>query len=191
MQKFSFSITNGYNTLDNIAILNNLITTDINVQLISTNPYGDAIEITFDGTLSGEDAVKLHNIVTNWDNNTVIKYDKVINTSLSSMNGIVNTLYKRCGVYGYDGITTVGRIKKITIVGYKDSGVTNYSVRIFDVTNSETIVEATFDNETENVLDMGILNNIPNDSAIIEIQIKKSGGTNAQKSYVSNITFFA
>ena len=190
MQKFSFSITNSYNTLNNIAVLNNLIATEITTPLISTNPYGDAIEITFDGILNNEDSVKLYNIVTGWDSNIITKYDKVINTSLSSINGIINTSYKRFGVYGYDGITTVGRIKKITIVGYKDNGVTNYSVRVFDVTNSKTIVETIFNNDVEDMLDMGMIENIPNDSAIIEIQIKKNGGTNSQKVYVSNITFF-
>lgn len=190
MQKFSFSVNHGYNTLDNIATLNSLITTNIETPLVSTNPYGDAIEITFSGTLSSQEGVKLHNIITEWDSNTLVKYNKVDSITLSSLSGASGS-HKRVGIYGYDGAATVGELKKITLVGYKDFGITSYCVRIFDINNSKIIAEAMFNNNSDDVMDMGPLSNIPDEPTVLEIQVKKTGGTNAQKVYISTMTFFS
>jgi len=191
MQKFSFSVNHGYNTLDNIATLNSLIVANIQTPHVSTNPYGDAIDITFSEQLSSQDAVKLHNIITEWDSNTLIEYNKVNSITLSTASGTVSTSYRRAGVYGYDGSSTVGKLKKITIVGYRDDGAVSYSVRVFDINNSETIAEATFNNNSDDVMDMGTLNNIPDESTVLEIQVKKTGGTIAHKAYISTMTFFS
>ena len=191
MKKFSFTTTPGYNTINNINILNTSIASNISSPLSNTNPYSDAIEVNFTNPISNADAITLNNLVATWDNNVISKYDKIVGIPLSANAGINNTTYQRYGIYGYDGSTTIGKIQKITIIGYKDTNVTNYSVKIFDLTNSLTIAEVTFTNTSENIVNMGTLSNIPDNPAIIEIQVKKTGGTTLQKAYVSSVTFLS
>lgn len=189
MSKFSFSVSTDFATLSNIAILNNSISLNIPVQLQTINPYGDAIEIIFVEELDSEQKSTLTNLVTNWDNNTQITYTQIVPIYLKA-NGINNTTYKRYGVYGYLGSKILGEIKKINIVSYMDNA-TNYSVKIYDITNFKIIGETTFSNKSEMIMDMGQLNNIPQTPAVIEIQIKKTGGTVNDKVYSEIIMFYS
>ncbi|QKF94442.1 hypothetical protein QKU48_gp0984 [Fadolivirus algeromassiliense] len=189
MSNFSFSVSKDFATLANIAILFNSITSNISVPLQTINPYGDAIEIIFTNELNDEQKVILNTLVTQWDNLTPITYNQIVPISLKA-NGISNTIYKRYGVYGYLGSKYIGEIKKISIVSYMDNA-TNYSVRIYDVTNSKIIVESVFTNKTEMMLDMGQLSNIPETASVIEIQIKKTGGTANDKVYSEVIMFYS
>ncbi len=72
-----------------------------------------------------------------------------------------------------------------------DNNVNNYSVKIYDVTNSTVIAEATLTNKIEKSMDLGALNNIPEKDAILEVQIKKSGGGINDKVYCDLVTLYS
>lgn len=188
MSKFSFSVSSGFATLNNISVLNNSITNNISVPLQTINPYGDAIEIIFTDDLNDEQKVTLNNLVTSWDNNTHVTYNQIVSIPIRTTD--VNTTYKRYAAYSYLGSSVVGEIKKVTIMAYMDN-LTNYCVRLYDATNSKIMVESVFTNKTEDIMDLGPITNIPQTKAIIEIHLKKSGGTVNDRVHAEIIMFYS
>lgn len=111
----------------------------------------------------------------------------VIPTNLDRTN---NTTYTKFCTYTYLGTIRESPLKSIYVVGHMDSGVTDYSIRILDITNNLVIVEQTFTNTAESSLDLGVLSNIPVNQAILEMQIRKSGGNNSKRVYVNSLALY-
>jgi len=80
-------------------------------------------------------------------------------------------------------------VNSIKVISYKDGSVDSYDVRALNVANSTVIAEANFTNNAPTINDMGTLTNLPASSGIIEILIKRNGGTGSNKSvYLSEAT---
>lgn len=101
-----------------------------------------------------------------------------------------NTTYVREDLFVYEGSNISGELKKIVAFGYKDSGVTNFSIKIYDKTNNLIIAENTFTDSSENFLDITPLSNIPTTRSLIEILIKKTGGTISDYAHIENISLY-
>jgi len=81
------------------------------------------------------------------------------------------------GYFKFGGTSNWGTPQKITIIENQEPGRTG-GVKIYDVTNGNTIVEKTDMTNTDLVIhDMGSLNNLPSNEAIFEIQIKRVAGS--------------
>lgn len=87
------------------------------------------------------------------------------------------TKWQRCGVLRFRGTSKMGVPSKFkAIVKHSQSDGTMY-VRIMDVTNNNIICEGNRAGNTEGVLDLGALSNLPSNEVILEIQSKESGSS--------------
>lgn len=85
-----------------------------------------------------------------------------------------NTSYTSCGAFEYPG-RNVDDLTNIRFTGAVTTG--NYSVRIYDVTNSQIIAEGTFSNISKTVNDLGTLSNVPYNDVLFDVQIKTSSSS--------------
>ena len=77
----------------------------------------------------------------------------------------------------------IGLIDYVEIISCEDQDVTSYDARLFDTTNGLTICEKNgITNDSEMAIDLGNISNIPINSSICELQLRKNGGN-----YDSNI----
>ncbi len=192
MSRFSFSVSKGFATSENITELTAQITqANFSASVVFINPYGDgdAVDILFDGTLNANESLSLHNIVTSWDTGFKIQYEP-LGTILIQTKSITNTTYKRYGSFGYLGTDQLKEIVKITAIAYKDPTASQYCIRIFDLTNGNIVSEGIFDNNEENIVDLGPVNNLPSSPSVFEVQSKKLGGNSSDKAYIEVVTFY-
>jgi hypothetical protein len=71
-----------------------------------------------------------------------------------------------------------------------DVGVSNYSVKIFDTTNVLPIIEETFTNTVESIIDITNITNLPTEKAIFELLVKKEGGDATKYAHIDSITIY-
>jgi hypothetical protein len=76
---------------------------------------------------------------------------------------------------------STSNLQSIKVISYKDSSVTSYDVRAIDSTTSNIIAEANFSNNIPSINDLGTLSNLPANETIIEILIKRNGGSGNNK----------
>lgn len=89
----------------------------------------------------------------------------------------------------YPGTIRAGDPHAIFAIAKCDSGVTT-QVRIQDITNVLTIASATTTSTTDVVLDLGTISNASVNSAIWEVQFRRSAGSGSAKAYCSGATMF-
>jgi hypothetical protein len=77
----------------------------------------------------------------------------------------------------YGGSTAVGTPTYMKAILH--TSATSGDIKIYDVTNGNTIVEKNFTNTTKAIIDLGTLSNIPTGESIFEVQVKRTGGGNA------------
>lgn len=82
----------------------------------------------------------------------------------------------------------VNKIQSIKILSKKKGNLTSYSVRIYDATNNNVIVENTFTNNSILINDIGILSNLPTNEAIVEVQAKRNDGNRNSYAIISECT---
>ena len=191
MSHYTFTVSPATLSNKNLSELNTKISQKINVPINTVNSNGNSkVNVDFNDELSNSERIKLHKVLLSWDTESTNIYEKIIPVYLNG-NGINTSSYLRYGVYGYSGTNLTLSFKKISIVAYMDNTVTDYSVRIFNMTNSNIIAEATFTNTTEQILDMGSLSNIPSNPSILEIHLKRNGGNNNSKAYATQVIFYS
>ena len=149
---------------------------------------GDSVDIVFDTTINAGDKTTLDGLVTAHTPADTTVYTP-IGTILPRSNNYNNTSFQRIGTFVFQG-TNHQSLTKICGVSYMDSGVTDYTIRVFDIINSLEIASGTFSNTSESIVHLGTISNLPTVSAIFEAQIKKTGGTGNQKVYIDSITFY-
>lgn len=152
----------------------------IRVSLVNTD-----VKIKFSSALisSEQDALDLlvsnHNYLKNSYTN-IISIPPILNESNSA-------IYTRVGVLSYEGLNDV---VKLSLVGYIDSGITNYSVRLFDNTNNAVLGVGTFSNTVEQIIELSSFSNIPSGQAALEVQVKVSGGSATDYLYINSIEIY-
>jgi hypothetical protein len=85
--------------------------------------------------------------------------------------------------FEFPGTNEIKYVDSCKILTYINSGT--YSLRLYDLTNSNVIAEKTGNNNTTSLLiDMGTLSNLPTNAALFEVQVKRDTGTdNPTSSY--------
>lgn len=133
----------------------------------------DQVNIVFNNALTGGEQTTLDGLVaahipdTSPPRQNFFTFDPKINV-------IKNTSYRKIGSFKYGGSSKIGTINYIDIIAYKEVKPSSYSLKVYDRTNSLTLAEKTGLTNTEEVIvDMGTINNIPENEAILEIQAKK------------------
>jgi hypothetical protein len=77
------------------------------------------------------------------------------------------------------GSTDCGTPSNIKAVADTNGGeITSWHVKIYDVTNSQTICEGSGSNSTKAIGDLGTLSNVSSGEAVWEIQAKRTGSGN-------------
>jgi len=147
------------------------------------------IVVHFTESLSESEKTILDTLVTNHDSTTNTIYNSLININLNN-NKINSTVFERVASFNYEGSLKVGPIQNLLFSSYADSGITNYTVRIFDKTNNLVIEESNFTNTSEDINELTPINNIPETRATIEVLIKKTGGPSNKYVHVNSITFY-
>lgn len=156
--------------------------TTITTALTGINRTGDVVKIEFAATLPGAEETELNNIISSHSPNIEDELQEIIvlNPRKSEYQ---STTWERLASFRYRGSRKMGDLKDIIIMGYKQSGVTNYQIRVYDVTNNNIIGSITGTNDSLDTLEILTLNNIPSKAAKIEIQGKRVGGQGSQKRY--------
>lgn len=158
--------------------------TEINTSSISENLVnivreGDEVHINFDATLSAGDQITLNNLVSSHIPIDTDILENIINIDVRDK--FDNEYYERIAMFVYKGSYTLGDIKRISFVGYKDSKLDDYKMRIYDLTNANILAEETFTNDEEQINEITSFSNMPATESIIEIQCKRSN--NRKKNY--------
>lgn len=91
----------------------------------------------------------------------------------------------------WPGSTEAGAIDKIEAVAMTEDGADPIAIKIFDITNGNTVAEKTgFAGATDGVfevVDLGTISNVPSAKAVFEIQIKKDGTGNPSPGWISAV----
>ena len=169
---------------DEIDANNNIVPNIIGVVIT-----GDVVDIIFDSGLNAGEQTTLNGLISAHTPVTIVTYDNTIKLTPKNSN-ISNTSYSRVDTFVYEGSDTIGTIKKISGIGYMDSGVTNFSIKLYDKTNGLIIAESSFTDTTESILSITPINNVPTGQALIEILVKKTGGNGNQKAYCETVTIY-
>jgi hypothetical protein len=150
----------------------------------------DNVDIVFDTQLSASEKTTLDGLVSGHNPANFISY-YIVGQVIPRNSEFTQTDYKRAGTFEYSGTSTSSEITRISAVSYQDSGVTNYSIRIYDEKNNKEIAIGTFTNETEDICVLDSISNLPTESSIFEVQVKKTGGNGKMKVHVDTVTFYS
>ena len=151
---------------------------------------GDSVDIIFDAALSEGEQTTLNNLIAAHDN--IIVKNKINFYTIYPKNSSVKALsYITSAVFKYGGSDNIGIIDYIEILAYKDSNITSYSARIYSKTSGLVIAEKTgITNDTDAIVDLGTISNIPVQQEIFELQIKKTGGNGNNNVYIDSIIIY-
>jgi len=150
----------------------------------------DNIDLIFSDTLSEGDS-ELNLLISNHDSTVQVSYRKIISLSPTSIK-IEEESWKRIKIFRYEGDIATGIIRKIDAIGHMDSGVQNFSIKVFDRTNSNILAENTFTDITiDSILNMTPISDFPTNIATIEIFVKKTGGTSGQQAYIEEVSLYS
>ncbi len=147
----------------------------------------DDIVCQFDGEVTPSEEILLKALASNFVYVEPIYYNSY-DTFVPRQADFNLTSYQKVASYPYPGTTTAASIQALIVVSNKDSGVTNYTIRLEDVTHSLTICEATFTNNVETTNTLATISNLPSSKSIFEIQIKKTGGTGSDYAHIQSIS---
>jgi len=125
------------------------------------------------------DQTTLDNLFSSSEQDEILKFHNKHKTTLQTSRDI------RTGQYVYtkiDRIIYQGNIYNVILKVDVDTFVTQsgtaYSVRLYDRTHNKKIAEKTgLTNTDESLIDLGEILYQPNESSVLEVQIKKDGGS--------------
>jgi hypothetical protein len=118
-----------------------------------------------------------------------VKSYSLVTISLKS-NEFHSKSYEKIGAISYEGSNNFPVISKINVVGYMDSDETDYSVRVYDKTNSLIIAESTYTNTKEDILEVKPISNIPSEQSIIEVHVKSTKGKKKAPVYIESVEIY-
>jgi hypothetical protein len=159
--------------------------------LIGVNRSEDIIELIFADTLSGGDETILGTTISNHVPMTGTRKSRFF-TYTPKTTKTNSTNYQRLGgPFKYNGSIEMGQINQVEVISKMDTGMTSYSVRLYDATNETVIAETTGrTNLREEIVNLGTISNVPEDEAIFEIHIKRVGGTTSAYAYIEDVIIY-
>lgn len=164
--------------------------TNITTILESIDLDGDVVEITFAAALSAGEETALDNLIASHIKDTS-KPKTNFYTVNPRLDFVHTTSYKSTGAFKFPGSTAAGIIDYIEIISHMDEACTSYSIRVYDLTNGAILAEATgLDNTSAKIQDLGVISNIPSDPAVLEVQLKRVGGSNSDSIYLDSVLVY-
>lgn len=159
--------------------------------LIGVNRSEDVVELIFADVLSGGDETILGTTISNHVPVTGTRKSRFF-TYTPKTTKTNSTIYQRLGgPFKYNGSIEMGQINQVEVISKMDTGMTSYSVRLYDATNETIIAETTGKtNLTEEIVNLGTISNVPEDEAIFEIHIKRVGGTTSTYAYIEDVIIY-
>lgn len=130
---------------------------------------GDTATIYFDGTLTGGEKTTLDGIIAAHDPS--MTGEQISNISVSATE-ITNNNYVAVITFNFAGTDNIKNVSNFKVISYMDNGGTNYSLKLIDLTNNNTICTTSCSNLIDDVCDMGTVSNLPTSEAIFELQAK-------------------
>ena len=98
--------------------------------------------------------------------------------------------YEAVGSFLYHGVLAVGAPESASAVVGLDNAE-EYSVRIYDMTNVNVIAELVGQTDIYPAIkDLGALSNLPDGTAVFELQIKRQEGSPSETVKGSSVSFF-
>jgi hypothetical protein len=170
MSEYSFAVSYGFATNENVDLINNDIDTQIlDSTRLSTDNRGGSFALTFDNPLSQESIDKLIQIFRNRDKN-VYRGSQIL---VINTNATVKTpVFK---VIGKIPFHNTWKISHIEVTSFMTSGLSSYTIQIYDTNNSQVIAEKQFNNTEVSINDLGTITNLPYSDSIFEINVKTDG----------------
>ncbi len=109
-----------------------------------------------------------------------------VHNLLTFSSKVKKSSWTRVESFVYEGEYKIGAPYEIQAICYVDSGVTA-DLRLFDKTNGAVLGTLSFSNTDEDKLTVNIINDWPNDAAIVEVQVKRTTGTGKKKVHVNGM----
>lgn len=170
MSEYSYSVSLGFATNDNVILVNN----DIDAQVLdntrtNTENRGGSLAFTFSNPLSSASAHIIEHILRLRDNR-VFRGDKVI--VIYPLATIKSSVYKVVASFPFQGNW---KITHIEVMSFMNPGLNHYTVQVYDIGNSEIIAEKQLNNTEKSFNDLGTVENLPILDSVFEINIKTNG----------------
>jgi hypothetical protein len=181
MAQYSWSVSPGFATNENIDLINNDIDTQVldNTRLSTENLIG-SISVTFSTELS-PNSILIVNEIFRIRDNRMYRGNKAI--LMYPQTTVKTPIFKIIGSIPYQ---VRWYITNIEVTSYMSSGLTSYTIQVYDTTNSEIIAEKEFFNTESNLNDLGIISNLPQTNSTFEVYVKTNGSKSAN-AYIENI----
>lgn len=160
------------------------------ITILDVGRYGDDVRIVVNTNLSGPQQSALDAVVAAHVAVDVSSGATVIACIIPRANRYNNTTFTRCGSIVFEGTMKSPAITSFQIVSYMDTGVTNYTFRVYDKNNKLQIATGTFTNTTEDVRVISTIANLPYQKTTLEFQVMKNGGASSKYLYIDSITIF-
>ena len=114
--------------------------------------------------------------------------NKIINvTQISESKSVKSSSWAVATKFIYLGTEQIGEINKSFVRAYMNRNQTHYDIRLVNSENSDVICEKyNLTNTREEIIDLGEISNLPENSTIIEIQLR--GDKYNKKVYFKGIT---
>ena len=142
--------------------------------------YSDVVQVVFTSAISSPEKTILDGIISSHvpDNtpSTIYQMDIVINENTKSSG------YRRFASV----ILPKSTYARAESISWIDDSSSTYTIMIYDKTNKQILLETTLSNQTENVQQLGELNNLSSERSQIEVSLKRNG--NKGRAYLENVT---
>lgn len=166
-----------------------IVASSIVPTILYINTLGDEVYIVFNTSLSAGEITTLNTLIAAHTAVIPLSYKHIIKFNPKNTT-IKQTTFKREDTLIYQGTDVFGTVSRISAIAYMDSGVTSYTIKIYDKTNNATIVETTFTNTEEDIVHLTPIQNVPTSEAVFELLVKKTGGKGNENAYIDSVTVY-
>lgn len=105
-------------------------------------------------------------------------------------NKVGKSFFSNVASIYFDPSDYIGKLRRVVAVGYKDNGVTNYEIELFDATNNQQLLTSVQSNSENLPVDLGLVQNPPTTEVVLEINLKKTGGNARKYAVINEIIFY-
>lgn len=151
---------------------------------------GDNVEFLFDSNLGAGEIAELDNVISNhvpdYSKPKIQSFNVKPTTETASFES-----YYLISKFKYQGSMFVGDIDYIDVISRIESSVATYDIKVVKFPNMEKIAEITgLSNKVSETNDLGIITNIPENPAILEVYVKQVGGSSKDLVYIDEIIVY-
>jgi hypothetical protein len=93
-------------------------------------------------------------------------------------------------IYSFLYTLSYGSLRRLFLIGYM-SGATSFTIQVYDTTNNIELLQYTSTNTVDNILiDCGVCTT-PTTNAILNVNVKQTGGAGNFQVYIGNIILYS